>query len=68
MFVICHFCINICEDNENWYYVRFQVLTTASMKFRFVFWDVLVLYCTGINFQILCQEVLWALGTTGILF
>jgi hypothetical protein len=22
-------------------YVRFQVLTAASMKFRFVFWDVL---------------------------
>jgi hypothetical protein len=27
------------EDHE--YFVRFQVLTAASMKFRFVFWDVM---------------------------
>jgi hypothetical protein len=26
---------------ENMHYVRFQVLTAASMKFRIVFWDVL---------------------------
>jgi hypothetical protein len=26
---------------QGYYYVRFQVLTAASMKFRFVFWDVL---------------------------
>jgi hypothetical protein len=25
-------------------YVRFQVLTAASMKFRIVFWDVLILH------------------------
>jgi hypothetical protein len=28
-------------DRQQTYNVRFQVLTAASMKFRFVFWDVL---------------------------
>jgi hypothetical protein len=34
---ISHFCVFILNCV---YYVRFQVLTAASMKFRIVFWDV----------------------------
>jgi hypothetical protein len=34
-------CITQTESINNLVYVRFQVLTAASMKFRFVFWDVL---------------------------
>jgi hypothetical protein len=29
------------QPNQPTYYVRFQVLTAATMKLRFVFWDVL---------------------------
>jgi hypothetical protein len=36
------------NGNKKELYMRFQVLTAASMMFRIVFWDILVLPCKTI--------------------